>query len=262
MKPAYQIFYDAECPLCRVYTQGFVKAGILADAGRIPWSKEAINQYGFDSNRSKEEIVIVNADTLETHYGLDSLLTLIGTKANFIERFFRTKPLFQFLEGLYEFISFNRKIIYPAQNECRPRPHYIYNVIYILIASIFTALVLHQFSFRLPGIVPPSHLFREWIICLGQIGFQFIFLTLLGSDKKLEYLGNVMTVSLIGALMLIPTLYFIAPLWFNTAWFGGVVTFMFFEHFRRVKILNQHPFLCVSWMLYRILIVVLYIIIL
>lgn len=94
-------------------------------------------------------------------------------------------------------------------------------------------------------------------MAFGQIVFQSLFL--LKFDKKtiINYGGNLMTVSLMGSLILLPVLilnHFInLPEMFVLGWFGITVLIMCAEHFRRVKVLKLPFYLSYTWILYRIL---------
>ena len=54
-------------------------------------------------------------------------------------------------------------------------------------------------------LIPNASINREVILAIGQIGFQLLFL-MLKTDKKtnLNYVGNLITISLLGALILVP----------------------------------------------------------
>ena len=66
-----------------------------------------------------------------------------------------------------------------------------------------------------------------------------------------------MTVSFIGALLLLPGLMFTQGTYSaegHLAWFTVVVGIMFFEHIRRVKLLGMPWFMSLTWVLYRVLV--------
>ena len=73
----------------------------------------------------------------------------------------------------------------------------------------------------------------------------------------LNYAGNLMTVSLMGSMILIPILiltqFFQLPQMVILGWFGITVFIMFLEHFRRIKILKLPFYLSYIWVLYRII---------
>ena len=89
-------------------------------------------------------------------------------------------------------------------------------------------------------------------VCLGQILWQTVFLRNYLKDKIWDYLGNMMTVSLMGTLLLIPALLTdFAPV-FYLIYFGIVVLAMFLEHLRRCKILKLNYKPTISWILFRL----------
>ncbi len=131
---------------------------------------------------------------------------------------------------------------------------------FILFVACFTSTILLFYSNLLIPLIPPSHLLREYFICFGQIIFQGVLLFFIKAKKELilEYIVNMMMVSLLGALFLLPAFigYF-----FNIKfpfgyliYFFLVVSFMFFNHKKRIKKLYAPAWLTYTWVLYRCLI--------
>ena len=109
----------------------------------------------------------------------------------------------------------------------------------------------------LAGTMGTSNLMRELSICGGQILFQSIVAFLAHKEKALHYLGNMMTVSFIGAMLLLPGLLFTGGAYTaesHLAWFAMVVGVMFFEHMRRVKLLKMAWYMSLTWVLYRLIV--------
>src|ERR1700761_5494244 len=109
------ILYDAECPMCKVYTQAFTSTGMLDNDGRAPYQ----NLKGFfcptvDRKRAVNEIALVNTKTGEVTYGIDSLFKVIGNACPIFKPLFACKPFGTAMRKLYAFISYNRKVIIPA----------------------------------------------------------------------------------------------------------------------------------------------------
>ncbi|CAH0334766.1 hypothetical protein FVB9288_00372 [Flavobacterium sp. CECT 9288] len=125
-----------------------------------------------------------------------------------------------------------------------------------MFATTITTFVLYNFSDSI-SILPNSTITRELILVFGQIVFQSLFL--IKFDKKiiLNYIGNLMTVSLMGSLSLLPIS--ILNLIFNVSdsltlgWFGITVLLMFVEHSRRIKLLELPFYLSITWVIYRII---------
>ncbi len=137
---------------------------------------------------------------------------------------------------------------------------HIYAIGFIIISAVFTSTVLLYYSYLLEGLVPPSNMIREYIICFCQMVFQGILL--IANRQKSElillYLKNMMMVSLIGALLLIPFLFISHYSDFNplisSGYFFTVVVFMFFNHKSRVKKINAPWWLTYTWVLYRFIV--------
>jgi len=116
---------------------------------------------------------------------------------------------------------------------------------------VITSLILSGYSPQLYPVVPSGSLYREFLICGGQVIFQMVIVLLISRHRLLHYIGNMMTVSLIGALLLLPLMILngAAPVQpeFSLFWFAIVVTFMLFIHWRRVKWLEMSGWVTVSW---------------
>ena len=257
------LLYDEDCPLCRVYTTGFIKTGMLDENGKKPYCQLSDEEQNFvDAKRASNEIALVDNENKTVIYGIDSLLKVIGFSFPWIEKVGNIKPVKYFLKKLYSFISYNRKVIIPSKIkkeiklQCVPDFNYQYRILYIVFASIITTLILYNFS-HLISTLPKSTISRELFLAVGQIVFQSLFL--LKFDKKiiLNYIGNLMTVSLMGSLLLVPILILNVvlnvPELITLAWFGITVLLMLIEHLRRIKMLKLPFYLSITWVIYRII---------
>jgi predicted DCC family thiol-disulfide oxidoreductase YuxK len=262
----HTILYDADCPLCRAYTSAFIKTEMLDEKGRVPFQITG-GEFcpGLNSSRAKNEIALLNRENGEVTYGIDSLIKILGNRFKFIEVIFRFGPLKFIFKRIYSFISYNRKVIVPAKAnskadfECIPDFRLDYRIAYLLFTWLVSSFILLNYSKLLTGIIPPSSFHREFFICGGQIIFQFISVGLLNKNKVADYLGNMMTISFAGSLLLLPamilgTVTSIFPPLFFAGYFMLVVAFMLLEHFRRMKILELGWWPSVSWVLYRVIV--------
>ncbi|MBO0951013.1 hypothetical protein [Fibrella forsythiae] len=113
------LIYDTDCPLCRVYTKGLVVAGALPPEARQSNDSATVSQLigQLDPVRSKHEIPLLDLETGETQYGVDAVLTLLGTVWPRFSQFVRRTVLVDVARKLYAFISYNRRIIVPATTE-------------------------------------------------------------------------------------------------------------------------------------------------
>jgi hypothetical protein len=256
------LLYDEDCPLCSLYTTGFVKSGMLDENGRKSYCQLSDEEQSFvDLKRAPNEIALINNKTKTVTYGVDSLIKVIGFSFPIIEKIATVKPIHFILKKMYSFVSYNRKVIIPGtvkeenKLECTPDFNYKYRFLFIGFALTITSFVLFGYSNLIP-ILPKSNITREIILAFGQIVFQSLFL--LKFDKKtiINYAGNLMTVSLMGSLILLPILilnqFINLPEMFVLGWFGITVLIMCTEHFRRVKVLKLPFYLSYTWILYRI----------
>lgn len=257
------LLYDEDCPLCSLYTIGFVKSGMLDENGRKSYCQLSAKEQKFiDLKRAPNEIALVDNKTKTVTYGIDSLIKVIGFSFPWIEKIATMKPVHLILTKLYSFVSYNRKVIIPGKVkeenklQCTPDFNYKYRFIFIGFALTITTFTLFGYSNLIPNF-PESTVLRETVLAFGQIVFQSIFL--LKFDKKtiINYAGNLMTVSLMGSLILMPVL--LLNQFMNLGeiiilgWFGITVFIMFAEHLRRIKILKLPFYLSYTWIIYRII---------
>lgn len=267
----HKLLLDQHCPMCQLYGKGFKKMGLI--------DSETINYYqtvdeavfsNINQRRAKSEVALYNENTGETTYGIDSFLTILGHRSALLRSLFKQVWLHWPLTKLYRFISFNRHIIAGhsvpvSARACVPPVHYGYRWTYIVLTAIFTGFIVNHFSVLLDAKLGFTHQpWREYLICFGQIGWQFIVLTLLKPSRRIDYLGNMSTVSFIGGLLLIPL--FVANYFLDLPWFllgggfGLVVLSMFVMHLKRCASLGLPLLVSVSWIGYRtiILLVILF----
>lgn len=258
------LLYDADCPLCRVYTKGFIDAGMLDANGKKPYCQLSEQEQSFvDVRRASNEIALVDNENKTVVYGIDSLLKVIGFSFPWIQKVGQSQPIKFFLKKLYSFISFNRKVIIPnelnraTKLQCVPEFSFKYRWLYIAFACIVTSFVFNKF-FNLIDVLPKSTITSGLILVVGQLIFQSLFLVKIDKKTIVSYLGNLMTVSLLGSLLLLPFLVlnsiFDIPQWVYFAWFALTLIAMFFEHSRRVKLLKMSSYLSITWVIYSIIV--------
>ncbi|WP_028871068.1 hypothetical protein [Psychroserpens burtonensis] len=262
----HTLLYDQDCPLCQVYTSGFIKTGMLDKNGRQPFSTISLeNQNFIDVKRASNEIALVDNKHKTVIYGIDSLLKVLGYRFPTIEKIGHIKPVKFLLKKLYSFISYNRKVIIPSQEnklehlQCLPTFNVTYRLLYLLFSVIVTMFTLFYYGKQI-STLPQGPLIREGFITIGQLVFQGILLYKLDKKTIVNYLGNLMTVSLIGSLMLLLLLLINLVIPLNEIifliGFGITIFIMFKEHFRRVKLLKLANFLSYTWVVYRVLILI------
>jgi predicted DCC family thiol-disulfide oxidoreductase YuxK len=256
------ILFDNECPMCYAYTKAFVKTGMLPEDGREAYQQMPENICPLvDRQRAANEIALVNTENGEVTYGIQSLFKIIAHAMPFFKPLFLFGPFIYLMRKFYAFISYNRKVIIPVavkENTIQPTFKIQYRIAYLLFTWLLTAYVLTAYAHVLTDFVPLGSLYREYFICGGQIFFQGIIIAFYKKEKLWDYLGNMMTISFAGALLLLPGLvlakYFsIHPLFF-ILYFLMVAGLMFLEHLRRSKLLQLGWVMSITWAFYRLIV--------
>ncbi|WP_339657476.1 hypothetical protein [Flavobacterium frigidarium] len=255
------LLYDEDCPMCTLYTAAFIKTKMLDVNGRKPFVTITDTEANYiNMDRAQNEIALVNTHNKTVSYGIDGLLKVIGFSFPIIEKIGNWEPMNYTLKKLYKFISYNRKVIILSKKntntktQCIPGFNYFYRILYIVFATIFTAIVLFYYSKTIP-LIPNGNWTRELVLAAGQIGFQFLFIQKMKIEEQLNYIGNLVTISLMGSLLLLPILLlqnFVSPI-VTLGWFGLTVSLMIAEHYRRTTVLELPKYLTATWILYRII---------
>ncbi|SDJ70188.1 Protein of unknown function, DUF393 [Pedobacter sp. ok626] len=257
------ILFDEECPMCRMYTSAFVSTGLLDEDGRAAYQELPTQACPMvDRQRAANEIALVNQETGEVTYGIESLFKIFALMMPFFAPLFRFKPFVWLMSKVYAFIAYNRRVIVPpAKGEnylFQPTFKLHYRIAYLIFTWLVTAYILSAYTGLMQGLLPASHAYREYFVCGGQILFQGLVIAIVNKDKIWGYLGNMMTISFAGALLLLPAMllsaWFSLSPYFYLAWFMAVAGLMLLEHIRRSKLLQIGWALTITWVLYRIVV--------
>ncbi|MEI6408387.1 MAG: hypothetical protein WCR52_03305 [Bacteroidota bacterium] len=189
------IIYDDVCPMCQAYTAGFVRFGLLeARSGFADASPEMLQKL--DLNRARHEIPLLDTQTGETLYGLNALFYLLGARFPWMQPIFRLRVVRTFLYGLYQIITYNRRIIAGSQSpkqgfDCAPDANPFFQRLYIGIALAGVGALLWSYA-------QGQELF--WLIFAG-LQIVALFFTVF-SKQKLVWFGHWATVLLVSAMLL------------------------------------------------------------
>jgi len=256
------ILFDAECPMCRAYTEAFVRSGMLGKDGRAAYQREMETVCPvIDRQRAVNEIALVNTQSGEVSYGVESLFKVIGNACPVVGPIFRFRPFAWLMSKVYAFISYNRRVIVPAGKTehayaYQPSFKLHYRIAYLLFTWLGTGCILTAYTHLLTGFIPAGGAWREYFVCGGQIIFQGAVISTLARDKMWNYLGNMMTISFGGSLLLLLMIGLahwvkLPPVVFPL-YFLGVAGLMFLEHIRRTALMGLGWVMTVTWALYRV----------
>jgi len=259
------ILFDNECPMCFAYTKAFTKLKMLPVDGREAYQEMPADICPFvDKKRAANEIALVNTENGEVIYGIPGLFKIIGHAMPVFKPLFGFGPFLWIMKKFYAFISYNRKVIIPAKvkvNTIQPDFRLHYRIMYLILTWFITAYILTGYAHLLTDFVPLGNSYREYLICGGQMFFQAAVMLFYNSNKTWNYLGNMMTISLAGSLLLLIPLalanyFYIEPIFF-IAYFLATAGLMFLEHLRRSKILELGMIMSFTWVIYRLIILAL-----
>jgi len=257
----HMILFDGECPMCKAYTLAMVKTGMLDVGGRADYQTGMDACPVIDKQRAVNEIALVDLESGEVTYGVKSLFKVIGNACPVFGPLFAFKPFIWLMSKVYAFISYNRRVIIPAAEAgdgyvYQPTLKLHYRIAYLLFTWFFTGFILTAYTRHLGAVIPIGGAFREYFICGGQIIFQAIIISTFAREKIWAYLGNMMTISFAGSLLLLVPVILCTwikfPAIFYPEYFAATAGLMFLEHIRRSKLLELGWIMTITWVVYRV----------
>jgi uncharacterized membrane protein len=257
------ILYDAVCPLCRVYTNAFVQTGMLDQEGRQTYQEmPAACAVHVNQERAVNEIALVNPATGEVFYGIESLLKILGHAWPVFRPLFSCGLFIGMMKILYRFISYNRRVFLPVAVGIEPEAvqpgfHCGYRAAFLVFSWLLVSVILHWYGAGLVPVLAKGEWYREPLICGGQLLFQGLCVGVLAPRKIWDYLGNMMVVSLLGAIVLFLFGLILKAVSAGAIWYAGAFLLtagaMLLEHVRRCKLMEMSIGFSISWVLYRLL---------
>lgn len=219
-----------------------------------------------DTVRAQSEIALLERNSMEVYYGLDALSIVLTHRYSFLKPLLAWKPLRWLLQRLYFFISYNRKVIAAARpspgalQDCKPAYNFKYRMLYLAVAWVVSVLLWSQFLGLLKVPISFNRISAVFLLLGGSIVFQWIILMGLNREKLMDYLGNLLTVSLIGALMLLPAivlnaLFAVQSASVFTVYLVVVILLQLLEHLRRMHVLELSILPTFTWLIYHAVIV-------
>lgn len=242
------IIYDDTCPFCGVYTNIFVKTGLITKENRRAFSTIDQNMLALiDIKRAVNEIPVIDTQTKEVWYGIDALLEVIHPKIPFIKPAANIKPVKWTLLKLYKFISFNRKVIVAPKTihcnfDCTPDFNFKYRLLFLLSFLVFNTLMLFPIH---NSILIDSAISRTSILQLQAAHFCLIAINIAIASKLnrtdgVEYLGQANMLAIITILLTVPLLFinkytqYNNPI-INTIYLIAITLFIIKEYVRRMQ---------------------------
>lgn len=264
----HKLLIDKNCPMCNIYGKTFKKFNMLDQDSITPY--QVVGEEltcAIDMHRAQNEVALHDAVTGKTIYGLDSMIEIFAQQKQWIKKPLKFPLIYLPLKKLYKFITYNRKVIAgnkpsPADDRvCEPDFKYFYRTLFILFAALFTGLVLNSFTRHITNYFDfETPWFVEYMICFGQILWQGAMIFLWSHKNSWDYLGNMSAVSTLGGVLLLSLLFLTQ--FFELSgmvfllYFALVLGIMLLEHLRRCSNMNLGYLPTVSWIGYRIVVLV------
>ncbi|MGB7326282.1 MAG: hypothetical protein WBD31_15520 [Rubripirellula sp.] len=140
------IVYDDSCPMCRLYTYGFVVWGLITPENRVGFATASPElTANIDLNRGRHEIPLFDRATGETIYGLKAMTHLLASRWRWLSPIFDSRMFWWIFHPAYEIITYNRRVIAGCKHcsgfDCAPDLNRFYRSVYLVIACSFVSLI-------------------------------------------------------------------------------------------------------------------------
>jgi predicted DCC family thiol-disulfide oxidoreductase YuxK len=259
----HTLLFDAECPMCRAISRGLVKSELTSEDGTVSYQEFAETACPIlDRQRAADEIALINEDTGEVSYGVESLFTLLAASYPFLRPLLTFRPFIWIMSKLYRLIASNRRVIVPPDRaspfSIQPTFRLGYRLAYMALCWLIAASILPAYSNLLAEISFPDSPYMVHLMLAGLLLVQGVVVFCVTARKAWDYLGNLMTITAGGSLLLLPALI-IAP-WigqhptFLQLWTIAVAFLALCEHNRRCKGLELGTVPSLTWILYFLLV--------
>lgn len=206
------LIYDDNCPFCCWYSGLFVKYNFLEQNGRIAFSTlDPVLLEKIDYNKSRNEIPLLDTCSGEVSYGIDALLTILGSKYPFVRQVGNFSPIKWTLRKIYKLVSFNRKLIVAKKcsqtnMDCSPDLNYFYRFLFMAMGLLLNSLALFPLHALVLSKLPYfnlsitqlqlAHIGLVVINCGLALGFK--------KEKATIYLGQVNMLAIVAILLQLP----------------------------------------------------------
>jgi hypothetical protein len=242
------ILYDDHCPMCALYTQGFVKWGVLKPENRVAFTQAnevlppEANTVRLDPIRSRHEIPLIDLHGGPTPYGIDAMVYLLRQRVPLIGKIMQLKPVYAFFRFLYALVSYNRRIMVPSSGptatfDCTPLYHRGYRLAFIGYGIVLASLITMAFGESVAGYWPVP-------------GAAVLFL----EKKAVDYLGHLSVLMIIGTLVLLPGMALSHATQYQFPAIPAISvlmssSLMTWQHIRRVRHLGLSQWWTAAWFL-------------
>jgi hypothetical protein len=226
------IIYDDTCPMCNIYTKAFVQYGFLKSENRLSFTKiDDTIASKLDLHRSKHEIPLIDQDTGEVLYGVDSLVFLLSQKMPWIGKVMKLNFLYLFVKQFYKLVSYNRRTIAlstpkPTTFDCTPDFNVPYRLVFLLIAWVVSVFILLNVNFEMA------------LVFLSVSVGHFVILSFF--KRRFEYWGQIATLMFIFSLVLVPSIFFQNYI-FQICNLVLAFAVTFWQYYRRMLLLYKYP---------------------
>lgn len=235
------IIYDDSCPLCQAYTNAFIKIHALDENGRISFQQaDAKTLAKLDPKRARHEIPLLDTQTGQVLYGLDSLTLIVSNILPFAKGLLTSNWFKALLRPLYKFISYNRGIIVNAEKvksgfSCAPDFSAFWRFALIAFGMLYTAACIYGFA-RLTNVIDVVALY-VWVLGYFLLLQAANFAGNTSSQQRIDYTAHLAVLGLIEGSSFLLLAFFarqthLPGLLFAGQGAGRLVAFML--HHRRV----------------------------
>ncbi|MEO6491133.1 MAG: hypothetical protein ABIO04_14420 [Ferruginibacter sp.] len=259
MKCNKVIIYDDNCPLCSLYTIGFVAAGMITNDNRKNFSTVDSSLLELiDTNRCRNEIPVIDLKNSQVWYGIEGLSEIIQQRLPFLKPVIDFRPVNWILNKTYNLISYNRRVIVARKTtvgnfDCTPDFNFRYRLLFMLLFIAFNTFMLYPIQINILAnssirINQNELQALHFMLVISNIAIAYF----LHPRVAIEFLGQVNMLALTTVLLTIPLIFLnkfcFADLFINNYYLSLLTLFVFVEYRRRMDyagIIKNYPIIVV-----------------
>jgi len=257
------IIYDSNCKVCSSLRDVVLKVTTIPeDKVKAFTDLDTTLLKKVDPDKFKNVMALIDLSNDETIYGAEGVAYIFASQYKCVEYLLRFKPFYKLFTFLYNTQAHNRYIIALPKSkfECDCFPDKVvkfrlaYIVLTVLISILVTALLGISLATFFNGLSRSQAAFEMILIAGTGWMIQMITASLFMKDKKLDYLGHLGSIMVVGLLVLLPWMLFQAmfhvsnPIFpiLNILFSSGMMLWL---HYERVKYLQLSQAWTISWFL-------------
>jgi hypothetical protein len=258
------IIYDSNCKVCSSLRDVVLKFTSIPE-GKVKAYKELNKDLSshVDPEKFKNVMALIDTEGGQTIYGAEGVAYIFSSQYKIVDLLFRSQLILILFNFFYKTQAYNRYIIAtPKSNfkcDCFPDRVVRYRISYIVMTLLLSIMLTGLFAISLKNLFNGISTTEAAVQMLLMAGtgwvLQIIVAVIKLRDKALDYIGHLGSIMVVGLLILVPSMLFVAISGILTPYLPALSVMvssacMLYLHINRVRYLELSQGWTVSWFLF------------